>query len=318
MHPDALLAPLQSLIAGDHFDHLEHAMKSYFRSHGNDVPWNATLSEIPCLTDTDVDFSSDTVTVRTKDEIDLERLKNSLKKFMPWRKGPFELSGIHIDTEWRSDWKWQRLAQHIAPLNNRRVLDIGCGNGYYLFRMLGAGAEIAVGVDPTRLFLYQFMALQKLLPQNNAFYLPLRSEHLPAFNSFDTVFSMGVLYHRRSPFEHLNELLSFLKPGGELVLETLIVPGEASTTLVPADRYAKMANVWFLPSTEALEAWLQRLGFRNVRIVDVCKTTTSEQRKTEWMQFQSLSDFLDPEDPNLTAEGYPPPTRAILIANKPD
>ncbi|HAK51232.1 MAG TPA: tRNA 5-methoxyuridine(34)/uridine 5-oxyacetic acid(34) synthase CmoB, partial [Gammaproteobacteria bacterium] len=166
MHADTMLTPLRSLVAGDHFDHLERTMKNHFRSHGNDVPWNATLSEIPCLTDIDADFSSDTVTVSTKDEIDMEQLKTSLKKFKPWRKGPFELSGIHIDTEWRSDWKWQRLAQHIAPLNNRRVLDIGCGNGYYLFRMLGAGAGVAVGVDPTRLFLYQFMALQKLLPKN--------------------------------------------------------------------------------------------------------------------------------------------------------
>jgi tRNA (mo5U34)-methyltransferase len=318
MHADTMLTRLQPIVSRDNFRYLQSAMNDHYRAHGNDVAWDTTLSEIPCLTNTHADFSSDTVKVTADSKIDHEGLKNSLKNFMPWRKGPFDLCGIHIDSEWRSDWKWHRLIDHIAPLTNRRVLDIGCGNGYYLFRMLGADADIAVGVDPTRLFLYQFMALQKLLPNNNAFYLPLRSEHLPAFASFDTVFSMGVLYHHRSPFEHLSELNSFLKPGGELVLETLIVPGDLSTALVPADRYARMANVWYLPSVGALEIWLQRIGFCNVRIVDVCKTTTNEQRQTEWMQFQSLADFLDPGDPKLTIEGYPAPHRAILIANKPD
>ena len=313
-----MLGQLQPMVSGDNFAHLQSAMNDHFRAHGNDVAWDTTLSEIPYLSNTLADFSSDTVKVTADRKIDHEGLRNSLKNFMPWRKGPFDLCGIQIDSEWRSDWKWKRLKGHIAPLTNRRVLDIGCGNGYYLFRMLGANADIAVGVDPTRLFFYQFMALQKLLPKNNAFYLPLRSEHLPAFASFDTVFSMGVLYHRRSPFQHLNELSSFLKPGGELVLETLIVPGDLSTALVPANRYARMANVWYLPSVEALEMWLKRIGFRNVRMVDVCRTTTDEQRQTKWMQFQSLADFLDPEDPNFTVEGYPAPHRAILIANKPD
>lgn len=102
-----------------------------------------------------------------------------------------------------------------------------------------------------------------------------------------------------------------------MVLESLIIDGDRDTVLIPKDRYAKMANVWFLPSTDALELWLYRAGFREIRTIDVTRTSTDEQRATSWMTFQSLSDFLDPNDPGLTAEGLPAPQRAILIAQKP-
>ena len=183
-------------------------------------------------------------------------------------------------------------------------------------RMLGEGARLAIGVDPTLLYLYQFNIARRFSPDTPVFALPLKSEQLPAFELFDTVFSLGVLYHRRSPLDHLAELLSFLRPGGELVLETLVVEGGPDTVLVPEERYARMANVWFLPSTAVLETWLVRCGFVDVQTVDVTRTTVHEQRATEWMTFQSLPDFLDPNDSDLTVEGLPAPTRAIVIASK--
>ncbi len=285
------------------------------RPHGRTEEWNEALKELPDFQADRYQLASDTILIG--DQIPQENLESTLLKFKPWRKGPFQFGDVFVDTEWRSDWKWQRIQPHISPLAGRNVLDIGCGNGYHLLRMIGDGANSAVGVDPTRLFLYQFHAVRHFLPQIPAWILPLRSEHLPAFGLFDSVFSLGVLYHRRSPIDHLTELLSFLRPGGELVLETLIVEGDARTVLVPEDRYAKMANVWFLPSTLALENWLRRAGFKDVRTVDVNQTSLDEQRATKWMDFHSLEQFLDPNDINLTAEGLPAPRRATLIANKP-
>ena len=245
----------------------------------------------------------------------------AIMAFHPWRKGPFLFRGTFIDTEWRSDWKWQRIRPHISDLQGRLTLDLGCGNGYHLLRMLGDGASLALGVDPTWLFNYQFRLIQSQLPPNNAWLLPLRTEHLPAFNCFDSVFSLGVLYHRRSPLDHLAELLSFLKPGGELILETLVVEaeteGDAQAALLPTGRYAMMGNVYFIPSTGLLEAMLAKAGFTRVRTVDVSRTSTEEQRATKWMTFLSLSDYLDPQDPSRTVEGHPAPTRAIVIAEKP-
>jgi tRNA (mo5U34)-methyltransferase len=245
-------------------------------------------------------------------------LKQTLLDLHPWRKGPFELFGIHIDTEWRSDWKWDRLQQQIQPLHDRRVLDVGCGSGYHCWRMLGDGAREVIGIDPTPLFVVQFWALQKYLRQPGAWVLPLGIEQVPAkLEAFDTVFSMGVLYHRRSPMDHLQELKDCLRPGGELVLETLVIEGGAGATLVPEGRYARMGNVWFLPSCDTLLGWLRKLGFVDSQLVDEAVTSTDEQRSTEWMTFHSLVNFLDPEDCSKSIEGYPAPRRAVVTARKP-
>jgi len=305
----------------DFHPQLRTALEQFYqqKKHGRTPEWDAALNAMPQLSDPQYSFTSNSVTVNkpTSLTIDTQAYTEQLKAFMPWRKGPWNLLGVDIDTEWHSDWKWQRIAPHISPLAGRKVLDIGTGNGYFLYRMLGAGASLALGIDPTRIFLYQFHAAQRLLPANGAHLLPLRSEHLPAFGCFDTVFCLGVLYHRRSPIDHIQELLSYLRPGGELVLETLVVAGGVDTILVPEGRYAKMSNVWFLPSTQALEVMLRKLGLENVRTVDVNQTSTDEQRATPWMTFHSLADFLDPNDPNLSAEGHPAPLRATLVATKP-
>ena len=301
---DTILAPFH--------ENLRTALSRETRVHGRSEEWDAALATIQS-TKPASQFDADTLSVGDPNA-DFEEV---LSMFLPWRKGPLQIGKTLVDTEWRSDWKWQRITQHIESLEGKQVLDIGCGNGYHLFRMLGAGADLALGIDPTILFNYQFSLLQRLSKPNRAYLLPLRSEHLPRLGGFDTVFSLGVLYHRRSPIDHLKELLSFAKPGGELVLETLIVEGDQNTMLIPQDRYAKMANVWFIPSTSMLELMLRRAGFIDVNTVDVNITSLDEQRATKWMQFQSLEDYLDSADKTKTVEGYPAPTRAILVARKP-
>jgi len=289
--------------------------------HGEYNDWQNLVDTLPPIQPSLIDIACDALKIGTHDDCN-DDLRNELvarlKKLHPWRKGPFDIFGIDVDTEWRSDWKWQRVLPHIAPLKNRLVLDVGCGSGYHCFRMRGEGARFVVGIDPTVRYLFQFLALNHYIQDNGVHFLPLKSEDMPRrMRCFDTVFSMGVLYHRRAPFDHLDELKDLLRPGGELILETLVVDGPQNTVLVPRDRYAQMRNVWFLPSAETLPLWLQRAGFENARVVDINRTSLEEQRKTDWMTFQSLQDYLDPSNPNLTIEGLPAPTRAIIIANKP-
>jgi len=240
-------------------------------------------------------------------------LRQQLLNLHPWRKGPLELGGVSIDTEWRSDWKWDRLEQHL-DLEGQQVLDIGCGNGYFGLRMLAAGAKLVVGIDPTMVFVMQWLAMQKLCPGLNNFVLPLGIEDLPeATPCFDSVFSMGVLYHRRKPVEHLGQLKKLTRPGGQIILETLVLEGKGRETLKPEGRYARMRNVHDIPTLEVLLEWLADAGLADVKLLDVCKTTTEEQRSTEWMTFESLSDCLDLQDPSMTVEGHPAPVRAALL-----
>ncbi|MDQ7016446.1 MAG: tRNA 5-methoxyuridine(34)/uridine 5-oxyacetic acid(34) synthase CmoB [Gammaproteobacteria bacterium] len=286
--------------------------------HGDLPQWLQAIHDLPDVTTERRGLNSSSVSVGLRQELTSEQfltLETALRQLHPWRKGPFELFGLPIETEWRSDWKWDRLQSFIAPLKNRTVLDIGCGNGYHCWRMAGEGASLSVGIDPSLRFVMQFWALQRYINNPAVTVLPLGVDDLPESMAFDTVFSMGVLYHRRSPIGFLQQLKTLLRSGGELVLETLVIEGDEQQLLIPEGRYAKMRNVWFIPSVLMLERMLRRCGYKNVRTVDLSSTTVLEQRSTDWMRFHSLVDFLDPEDQSLTVEGYPAPKRAVLIAN---
>lgn len=286
-------------------------------THGDYAKWAKIVNSMP----------NSTASINLKDKVEsipteplsageTQRITHHLKQLMPWRKGPYHLHGIHIDTEWRSDFKWDRILPHIAPLKDRTILDVGCGSGYHMWRMVGEGAKMVVGIDPTELFLCQFEVVRKLLGNDRrANLIPLGIEQMQQLAAFDTVFSMGVLYHRKSPLDHLSQLKAQLMKGGELVLETLVIDGDVNTCLVPADRYAKMKNVYFIPSVPCLINWLEKVGFKNVRCVDQAVTTLEEQRKTDWLENESLVDFLDPTDHSKTIEGLPAPKRAVILAN---
>lgn len=288
-------------------------------SNGHMPTWRDALNEMPNVNPTRIQLSSDTITIGQKSDLPTDpssELRQTLMAFHPWRKGPWNYFGTVIDTEWRSNLKWDRLKQSISPLKDRLVLDIGSGNGYYSYRMAGEGAKLALGTDPFLLYVLQSLIARRYLPSScPAFVIPLRIEELPSNAPlFDTVFSMGVLYHRKSPLDHLFELRDLIRPGGELILETLVIDGDEGQVLVPRNRYAKMRNTWFIPSCLTLERWLERCGFKNIQLADISDTTTGEQRSTDWMTFDSLETFLDPNDPAKTIEGYPGPKRAIFVA----
>lgn len=287
-------------------------------AHGTLPQWTAAWHQLPDVPDAAFDASGETVTVTGRlPEAAQRALSETLMAFHPWRKGPFELFGVHIDTEWQSQLKWQRLVGEVE-FRDRRVLDIGCGNGWYGWKMLDAGADLVVGCDPFLLYVLQFEVIRRYAPSpERLFVIPLGDTDLPAgLTRFDTAVSMGVLYHRTSPIDHLQTLWNALRPGGELVLETLIVESADATAFVPPGRYAKMRNVWFLPSLAMLDRWLHRTGFREIRVLDVTATTSVEQRRTDWMTFESLADFLDPADSRRTIEGHPAPVRALVTARR--
>ncbi len=291
------------------------------KRHGDLTAWLDIVNSLPKAETSDIRLDQDTVRVGNIDELDEDtrnRVTEALFALKPWRKGPYQIFDTFIDTEWRSDWKWQRVQPHINSLEGRTVLDVGCGSGYHCWRMLGDGADYVLGIDPSMRFMVQHLAIQKFANNPHFDLLPIGIEDMPlSMPIFDSVFSMGVLYHRRKPINHLQELKSLLRHQGELILETLIVDEVEGGTLTPEGRYAQMRNVWSIMTVDKITSLLEQAGFTDIRCVDENVTSLNEQRRTPWMQFHSLKEFLDPNDISKTIEGYPAPKRGLFIATKP-
>jgi len=297
---------------------VEISNQAYQVNNGNIPKWSQAIEAIDSLPKGKVSLKQPYININQA-SIDSELLLKALHKLMPWRKGPFMINELTLESEWDGDMKWQRLSKHIKPLKNKRVLDVGAGNGYFTLRMAIEGAKRALGIEPFLLFNYQFRAIKSMIKSPlNALLLPIRLEDMPKMAIFDTVFSMGILYHQKNHILHLSQLREMMAPNAELVLETLVVGNQEDYILAPKGRYAHMRNVYSIPSIKTLKSWLKDANFNNISVVDVSKTTTAEQRKTPWIgeNAASLENFLDPLDDSLTIEGYPAPTRAVVICER--
>ena len=283
---------------------------------GDYPKWFSAYENLPSIEKTEVVTKDKAIScIAHLENIENNKLNDSYRGLMPWRKGPFNMFSTSIDSEWLSYLKWNRIENKLPTLKNKSIMDVGCGNGYYMFRMLRHSPSVVMGIDPGLLQVMQFWSVEKYV-QSGMAVLPLSIQEMPKnLKCFDMVFSMGVLYHRKSPIHHLKELASCMKSNGDLVLETLVVKGDETHCLIPTNRYAQMRNVWFLPSVEMLTVMLERSGFKEISCIDVTYTTTNEQRTTDWMRFHSLKEFLN-EDQTKTIEGYDLPLRATLIAKK--
>ena len=269
----------------------------------------------------DYDFSGDVVRIGGASEISLDEhqlLLQTLRSFMPWRKGPFSIFGIDIDAEWRSERKWRRLLPELPDLQGAVIADIGSNNGYYMFRMMAHQPAFVLGFEPFVQHYYCFHLLNGFAGQEQLRTELLGIEHLNLFpQCFDVLFCMGVLYHRPSPLDALKDLFAALKPGGTLLLESQAIPGTEPVALFPDKTYAKVPGTWFVPTASCLKNWLERCGFEQIRLFCEHEMSGEEQRRTGWMQFESFQDFIDKQDPSRTIEGYPAPWRVFFKAFRP-
>ena len=284
-------------------------------------PFNDALLDTPSLQTNHFLTNNGWVEIGQPNEIttiEKEKLTQALLSLAPWRKGPFRLFGIEVDAEWRSDWKWERLAGKIDPLKGKKVCDIGCNNGYYLFQMLTQDPAFLLGIDPIPKLYFQYQIFRKYLKLPQIYFEYLGVEHLVHFKKlFDVVFCMGILYHRKNPLETLMHIRDSMAPNGQIIIESAGIPGEESIALFPESSYGKAKNIFFMPTVTCMKNWLQKTGFKNVEVIYAGALTFEEQRKTAWCQYQSLEDFTSSEDPKKTIEGYPSPIRMILTARSP-
>jgi tRNA (mo5U34)-methyltransferase len=282
--------------------------------------YRTPLEKVMHLRASTVDFSSDTVRIGCFDDISEKEqvnVRHLLRAFMPWRKGPFSVFGIDIDAEWQSQRKWNRLAPELPDLENKIIADIGCNNGYYMFRMAAHQPKLVLGFEPYVQHYFTFTALNTFAGVDSLHIDLLGIEHLSLFPAcFDVIFCLGILYHRPSPIDALRDLYAALAPGGTLLLESQAIPGEEPVALFPDKTYAKVPGTWFVPTAACLHNWLLRTRFSDISCFCTHPMSSVEQRRTEWMSFESYQDFIDKNNPELTIEGYPAPWRVFFRAEK--
>jgi len=279
------------------------------------------LQEMTAFKTSSYHFNDDVVSIGKTDEITPEQQQKILaaaKNLMPWKKGPYNLFGEGIDGEWRSDQKWNRILPHLPSLKDKAILDIGCNNGYFLFKMMAHAPALALGFDPVLPLMAQFYFLKSfLIGPPPVFFEPLGISEVALFEKcFDVIFSMGILYHHRDPIGQLLDIKKALRPGGVAIVESITIPGPTAHDddycLVPQERYAKMKNVFFVPTVASLKSLAHKAKFSSIEVISSQPLDSSEQRVTKWSSTHSLEDFLDPNNDSLTCEGYPAPWRTAL------
>lgn len=234
---------------------------------------------------------------------------------LPWRKGPFRLGDLVIDAEWRSDKKWDRLNPAALNLQNKIVADVGCNNGYYLFRIALAGAQNVTGFDPTHKYKTQFDFVAAHAPR-----LPIdfRLEGWQALSNFpdhfDTIFLMGINYHEPHPPDIYHACRSALKKDGLLVCESVVAAYPENLTIYPPGKYFGIGGVYGVPTPAAIAADLEQCGFGSVSIQHIHLMSPDEQRATQFSPQRSFQDFRNAD--GTSTEGYPLLHRAALTAKK--
>ncbi len=279
------------------------------------------LSSLPEIKISKFSADADTVSIGAAKDLNVETktlITQAIEAFIPWRKGPFDIFGEVINAEWRSELKWKRVLPHLLPLKGRKVCDIGCNNGYFMYRMLPLMPELVVGLEPESRHVLNFNFLQKYARAEPLYFEPLGIEHLDLYPGFfDTVFCMGILYHHTDPIGLLKKIFGAMAKGGQLIVECQGIPGEEPVALMPENRYAKARGFWWLPTRTCLEHWMQRSGFTKVKCFEDLALTGEEQRRSSHAPIDSLDNFLDKDDPSKTVEGYPAPRRFYLSAIRP-
>jgi len=278
------------------------------------------LQQVQNLRASTVDCTGDRILIGRKSDLSTkehEQVLELMRAFIPWRKGPFSVFDIPIDAEWQSQRKWNRLLQEMPELRDKIIADIGCNNGYYMFRMAAHQPKLVLGFEPYVQHYYTFSALNGFAGLDNLFIELMGIEHLPLFPEvFDVIFCLGILYHRLSPIDSLRDLHAALKPGGCLLIESQAINTEQPVALFPEKTYAKVPGTWFVPSPSCLDNWLHRAGFTQIKCFCLHPMSSAEQRQTDWMLFESYEDFIDNQNPELTIEGYPAPWRVFFKASR--
>ena len=134
-----------------------------------------------------------------------------------WWDPESEFRPLHQINPLRLEW-----INGIAPLQGKKVLDVGCGGGILTDAMARSGAQ-ALGIDlaTKSLKVAQLHALEAQTP--NVQYREVTVEALAAERpaSFDVVTCMEMLEHVPDPSSIVRACAQLVKPGGHVFFSTL-------------------------------------------------------------------------------------------------
>ena len=119
---------------------------------------------------------------------------------------------LRYETEWHIP-----LLIPFSELNNKKVLEIGCGNGAdgAMFAINGA---LYTGVDLTETAIEATKKHFEIEGLNGVFQVENVEKLSFSDQCFDLVYSYGVLHHTPNPDVAIGEIFRVLKPGGKVIV----------------------------------------------------------------------------------------------------
>jgi len=153
----------------------------------------------------------------------------------------------------------------LGPPQGDRCLEIGCGSGVLLERVLAAGAKSAAGLDhsPDMLAL-TIERNREAIARDRLHLKPGDAADIPwPDHSFEAAFSANMFFFVYDPEEVLAELFRVLVPGGRLVIATMAGPLPKPSLRCPW-LYPPMGSALNVHTDEEMAAMYQRAGFTDV------------------------------------------------------
>lgn len=165
-------------------------------------------------------------------------------------------SGFHHN--FRRVEECSTLLSWLDPKPGEKILDVGCGDGFYTEKIARKGAEVT-GIDIRKKALIR--ARNRALSQKLHF-LEMNAEELDfPENYFDKVISFCVIEHLQDDEKTLRQIARLLKPGGRLFIsaDSLSNPG-LKTEEKESHRRRYHVNQFY--NLEVVSSKLQQAGLK--------------------------------------------------------
>jgi tRNA (mo5U34)-methyltransferase len=197
--------------------------------------------------------------------------------------------GAHSLEELQDNYRRFKLP---ADLTGRRVLDLGCWDGFYTFEAERHGAEVvAVDVRPSE----KFPLAHRALGSRAAFHELSAYEVTRArLDSFDFVLFLGVLYHLRHPLLALERVCEVTSEAAVIethAIDQILSSDHPVMEFYETDELGGQYDNWWGPNLACLVAMARASGFARVEVLrrEPARVTIKAFRR--WEQ---LGDQISP------------------------